>query len=114
MTTLVSYASRHGATRGIAERIASTLASSGVDVVLKPVGEVGAIDAYDAFVIGSAAYMGGWLGEATTFVRRNVEPLSTRPVWLFSSGPVGPERVDLKGRDVLEASRPNVFDEFAA
>jgi menaquinone-dependent protoporphyrinogen oxidase len=113
MTTLVTYASRHGATRGIAERVASTLARDGIPVDLKPIGEVGDIDAYDAFVIGSAVYMSGWLGEATTFVRRHASALAGRPVWLFGSGPVGPERIDKTGRDVLETSRPREFAEFA-
>ena len=33
-----------------------------------------------------------------------------RPVWLFSSGPVGTATVDAKGRDVLDASRPAEFE----
>ena len=114
MRILVVYASRHGATRGIAERIAATLEENGLEVGLGPVGEVDGVDGYDAFVIGSAAYMGGWLGEATAFVRRHRAALADHPVWLFSSGPVGTETVDAKGRDVLVASRPKEFDEFSA
>jgi len=37
---------------------------------------------------------------------RNEELLASRPVWLFSSGPVGTEMVDEKGHDVLEGARP--------
>lgn len=114
MKVLVAYATRHGATRGIAERLAGTLEKAGLDVTVQSVETVGSIDPYDAIVVGSAAYMGGWIDGATGFVRRNREVLSSRPVWLFSSGPVGPEVVDAKGRDVLEASRPREFDEFAA
>jgi menaquinone-dependent protoporphyrinogen oxidase len=113
MKILVAYASRHGATKGIAERVAQTLERTGLDVTLKPAEGAGPIDAYDAFVIGSAAYMGGWMGDATTFVRRHRDVLAHRPVWLFSSGPVGTEPVDAKGRDQLEASRPKEFEEFA-
>ena len=113
MKILVAYASRHGATRGIAERIAEVLARSGLDVQLSSVGERLDLREYDAFVIGSAAYMGSWLGEASSFVRRNRAVLSTRPVWLFSSGPVGTESCDAKGRDQLEVSRPKEFAEFA-
>ncbi len=112
MKILVAYATRHGATKGIAERIASTLERSGLDVTLRPAGEVGSVDGYDAFVIGSAAYMGGWLGDATTFVRRHHDFLATRPVWLFSSGPIGSDKVDQKGRDQLVASVPKEFEEF--
>lgn len=113
MKVLVTYASRHGATRGIAERIGTTIEGAGVEVDVRPVGEADGVDAYDAFVIGSAAYMGGWLKEASQFVRHHRTALTSHPVWLFSSGPVGTETVDSKGRDVVEASRPHEFDEFA-
>jgi menaquinone-dependent protoporphyrinogen oxidase len=113
MKVLVAYATRHGATRGIAERIAETLEQTGLDVTAQPVASVGSLDEYDAFVVGSAAYMGGWIDEATGFVRRNREALAGHPVWLFSSGPVGTETVDAKGRDVIKASEPREFVEFA-
>jgi menaquinone-dependent protoporphyrinogen oxidase len=113
MKILVTYASRHGATAGIAERIAQTLERPGLDVTIQRVEDVGAIDGYDAFVIGSAAYMGGWLGQAVTFVRRHHGLLADRPVWTFSSGPVGTETVDAKGRDQIKASEPKEFEEWA-
>ena len=113
MKILVAYASRHGATKGIAERIAGTLERTGLEVTLRPVQDAGSVDGYGAFVIGSAAYLGGWLGEATTFVRRHRAVLAGRPVWLFSSGPTGTEPVDAKGRDQLKAAEPKEFDEFA-
>jgi menaquinone-dependent protoporphyrinogen oxidase len=111
---LVSYASRHGATQGIAGRIAQRLERAGLEVGLRSVGEADDVDAYDAFVVGSAAYMGRWLNEASQFVRRHRTILASRPVWLFSSGPVGTETVDAEGRDVVEASRPLEFGEFDA
>ena len=113
MRILVAYATRHGATQGVAERIAHTLGRRGLEVTLQPVDEAGAVDEYDAFVIGSAAYMSHWMKEATAFVRRNHVLLARHPVWLFSSGPIGTERVDAKGRDVLEVSEPREFVEFA-
>lgn len=113
MNVLVAYASRHGATQGIAERIAQTLEGNGLEVTLRPVGEADWVDHYDAFVIGSAAYLGGWLDQATAFVRRNRGALAAHPVWLFSSGPVGPDVVDAKGRDPVEAAAPKEFAEFA-
>lgn len=112
MKILVAYASKHGATKGIAERVAQTLERAGLDVALKPAEGTGSIDGYDAFVIGSAAYMGGWMSEATTLVRRNRDVLAHRPVWLFSSGPIGAEPVNAKGQDQLVASRPKEFEEF--
>lgn len=112
MTTLVGYASRYGATRGIAERIADMLASAGQPAQVRPVRAVGDIARYDAYVIGSAAYMGSWLREAREFVRINQELLTARPVWLFSSGPLGTLTTDAKGHDVLVTSEPKEFAEF--
>lgn len=113
MRILVAYASRHGATKGIAERIADTLLRRGLDVTLRPIEAIDDIERYDVFVIGSAAYLGGWLKEAGAFVRRHRSVLAARPVWLFSSGPTGREGVDASGRDTLTASVPKEFAEFA-
>jgi menaquinone-dependent protoporphyrinogen oxidase len=113
MKILVAYASRHGATQGIAERIAESLQRAGLDATLRPAEKAGSLDAFDAFVIGSAAYMGGWLGGATNLVRRNQRLLARRPVWLFSSGPIGTEIVNAKGQNQLEAATPKEFAEFS-
>jgi menaquinone-dependent protoporphyrinogen oxidase len=114
MKVLVAYASRHGATQGIAERVARTLERNGLEVTLRPADRAEPFDGYDAFVIGSAAYVSHWLREAAQLVRRHRSLLASRPVWLFSSGPIGTDLVDAEGRDVLEASRPSEFAEFAS
>ena len=90
MRVLVTYASKHGSTTGIAERIAAKLRAAGHDVDLGSVAEVADVGTYDAYVIGSAVYYGSWMKEATAFVESNAAWLGRRPVWLFSSGPVGP------------------------
>jgi len=113
MNVLVAYASRHGATKGIAERVAQTLEPRGHGVTLAPADQVSAVAGYDAFIVGGAAYAGHWLQEATEFVRKHHEVLVNSPVWLFSSGPIGTDLVDAKGRDVFEAARPAEFVEFA-
>lgn len=112
MSILVAYASKHGATQGIAERIAATLVASGQEAKVRPVQAADDLASYDAFVIGGAAYMGSWLKEATEFVRRNQAILATRPVWLFSSGPLGTATTDAQGRDLLVVSEPKEFTEF--
>lgn len=89
MKALVTYASRHGSTMGIAERIAGELEKGGVDVDLRPVQDVAQVTGYDAIVLGSAVYFGSWLKPAIQLARRNQAELSRRPVWVFSSGPVG-------------------------
>lgn len=112
MTVLVAYASRHGATAGIAERIAADLLAAGFPAEARSVNDVRDVAEYDAFVIGSSAYMFHWLKKATAFVKRHRAVLAERPVWLFSSGPLGTDLVDEEGRDIFEASRPKEFEEL--
>jgi menaquinone-dependent protoporphyrinogen oxidase len=106
MHVLVAYASRHGATQGIAERIALALRATGLDVEVRRASSVKNLAEYDAFVIGSATYMFHWLKDAVEFVRRNRTALAGKPVWLFSSGPLGTEATDAKGRDQKVAAVP--------
>ncbi len=89
MKVLVTEASRHGSTREIADAIAEELRSSGLEADLRDADSVTSLDGYDAVVIGSAIYMGGWMAEAKQFVERFEAQLRERPIWLFSSGPLG-------------------------
>ena len=114
MKVLVTYASRHGSTKGIAERVAESLRMRGIDTTLTPAAKVKDVADYDAFVVGGAAYAFHWLKDASSFVRRNRDVLAGRPTWLFSSGPLGTDEVDPKtGKNVREASTPKEFAEFA-
>jgi menaquinone-dependent protoporphyrinogen oxidase len=106
MQVLVTYASRYGATREIGEHIAAALRRDGLSVTACAVNEAQNLHNYDAAVIGSAIYFARWLGPARAFVRTNRVALAQRPVWLFSSGPVGNQKTDPKGRDLCEASEP--------
>ncbi len=114
MHVLVAYASRHGATQGIAELIASTLSKAGLQADLRPASAVKDLKMYDAFVIGSAAYMAHWEKDATELVKHNRSILAARPVWLFSSGPLGTEPLDPKGRDQKVVAVPKGVPELAA
>lgn len=89
MSTLVSYASRHGATKGIAERIAAQIAAGGEAVDLRHVDAVRAIDGYDTVVFGAPVYDQCWPPEADRFVAANRDGLAVRPLWLFSVGSFG-------------------------
>lgn len=112
MNVLVAYASRHGSTAGIAERIAAGIRSEGLTAEAQPISEVHDLGEYDAVVLGSAAYMFHWLKEARRFASKHRDALAERPVWLFSSGPLGTDLVDEDGNDIFEASRPKEFDEL--
>ena len=112
MKVLVAYATRHGATAGIADRIAAVLTEAGRPAEALPVEAVKSVTEYDAVVLGGAAYMFHWLKPAVKFARKHRAALVDRPVWLFSSGPLGTDRVDEEGRDVLEVTRPKEFDEL--
>jgi menaquinone-dependent protoporphyrinogen oxidase len=89
---LVAYASKMGATAGIAEAIGATLREHGHDVDVLAVAQVHSIEPYDAVVLGSAIYIRRWRREAVQFLRNHDDELRTRQVWLFHSGPVGPDK----------------------
>jgi menaquinone-dependent protoporphyrinogen oxidase len=88
MTVLVTAASEHGATREIAARISHDLTEQGLEVELKKPEDVHELSQYDAYVVGSAIYLGQWLKPATSFVGAHADELAQRPTWLFSSGPI--------------------------
>ena len=89
MRVLVTAASKHGGTMEIAEAIGDALTMCGVDAVVVPVADARDVATFDAIVLGSAVYVGHWLPAAKEFVTQHVEELRHRPVWLFSSGPIG-------------------------
>lgn len=89
MKLLVAAASKHGSTHQIAVSIGEGLSERGHLVDVSKVEHVDSTGRYDAVIIGSAVYAGRWLKPATELVRKNAVLLSSRPVWLFSSGPVG-------------------------
>ena len=89
MKVLISAASKYGATSEIAQAIADVLAAKGLEVTVVPPAQAGPIEQFDAAVLGSAVYMGRWMKPARELAQRQAAALAARPVWLFSSGPVG-------------------------
>jgi menaquinone-dependent protoporphyrinogen oxidase len=112
LRVLVAYASKAGSTKGIAEFIGEKLGKNGTLVDVSDVGSASDLDKYDAFVIGSALYMFHWMKEANQFVSKNRQILSSRPVWIFSSGPTGTKPTDKKGRDLRVVSGPKEIEEL--
>ena len=109
MKVLVAYASKYGATEGIANRIGEALRKRGLEVDVTRCEGQREASGYDAYVVGSATYAFNWRKDARKFVERNADELSAHPTWLFSSGPVGTETVDRDGNDVLKGAEPKQF-----
>ena len=89
MKVLIAVASKHGATFEIGQVIEASLTSSGLEVELQRIEEVSSLSPYDALVLGSGVYAGHWMRPAREFVEIHEGELKAKPVWLFSSGPVG-------------------------
>jgi menaquinone-dependent protoporphyrinogen oxidase len=106
---LVAAASRHGATAELATAIADGVRSGlpeTAEVVVRRPRDINDVRGYDGVVLGSAVYFGHWLEEAHDLLLRCAVTLWERPVWLFSSGPVGvPERPSELLLDVDEELR---------
>jgi menaquinone-dependent protoporphyrinogen oxidase len=82
-TILVTYASRFGATAGVAEAIGKTLAESGAQVDVLPMKDVKDLSSYRAVVAGSAVNGGAWLPEALQFVQSHQAELKQVPFAAF-------------------------------
>ncbi|HUS70185.1 MAG TPA: flavodoxin domain-containing protein [Anaerolineae bacterium] len=86
---LVAYASKHGATAEIAEKMGQVLRETGLATDVLPAERVSDLGPYKAVILGSAMYIGRWQKEAARFLEQNEKALTERAVWLFSSGPTG-------------------------
>jgi menaquinone-dependent protoporphyrinogen oxidase len=86
-TVLVAYASRMGSTREIAAAIADELAQLDHTVTVASCAEASDVDGFDAVVIGSAIYVRRWLPDAVHYLRSQSPYLTSRPTYLFHSGP---------------------------
>lgn len=88
---LVAYASKHGATAEIAERIGEVLQEKGFDVTVQSAKINADLKTYDKVILGIALYYGRYQKDAVHFLKEQVETLATLPVWIFLSGPTGTE-----------------------
>jgi menaquinone-dependent protoporphyrinogen oxidase len=89
MEVLVSVASKHGSTAEIGQSIGSVLERRGHQVTFLAPETVEEVHTFGAVVLGSAVYAGHWMKPALQMVERFSEQLQRRPVWIFSSGPIG-------------------------
>jgi menaquinone-dependent protoporphyrinogen oxidase len=96
-TILVTYASKYGSTREVAEGIAETLCQQGAQVEILPARQVRSLDCYNAVVLGAALYMGRWHKDARHFLKRHRASLSSRPVAIFVLGPLSHDEKEWQG-----------------
>lgn len=86
---LIVYATKHGATAEIAEKIGEVVRAHEMTTDIFPAERAPDPSGYTAVVLGSAVYTGSWRKEAIAYLERYEQQLAARPVWLFSSGPTG-------------------------
>lgn len=91
MKVSVAVASKHGSTQEIGEAIAAELKAQGHEPRLHDMATASILDLDDseAIVLGSAVYFGKWMMAASVFAQDISARIEGRPVWLFSTGPVG-------------------------
>ena len=103
---LLVVASRHGGTRGIADRIAKVLEGEGFHAAVVSPTAAKDIGLADAVIVGSGVYMGSWLGDAVEFLEGHSPTLRMRPVWFFSSGPLKGSTAEKTGSPLEDALGP--------
>ena len=117
MKVLVAVGSKYGATREIGQSIADVLAEFGHESTCLDAKDVEDPTVYDAYVIGSAVYGGFWRRDASGLIHDHAEMLKERPVWLFSSGPVGlpprPSEPTGEGEAFLDVVKANGHEVFS-
>lgn len=80
---LVTYCTRTGSTKGVAQAIAETLTEMGEKVDTLEMKDVKDLSVYKAVIAGSAIQAGKWLQEATDFIRNNKDVLNKKPFAAF-------------------------------
>ena len=96
-TILITYATKHGSTRQVAEAIAGKLNDRGLSVHVDPAVDVHDLSTYDGVVLGTALYMGRPHADARRFLKRYHKALSAVPVAVFAMGPLTTGTDDIAG-----------------
>jgi len=84
MKTLILYATKYGAAREIAKRIAEK--TDGAVIHDLKEGKIPDLAEFDCVIIGSSIYIGKIRKEARAFIAANVDALCRKKVGLFISG----------------------------
>lgn len=83
MKVLIAYATKHGSTAEVAEKIGEVIKSKGADVVVSNIADKPDPSGYDAAVVGGAVYIMMLSGKTKRFVAKHKKVLSSMPVAYF-------------------------------
>lgn len=114
-SVLIAVASRHGSTAEIGAAIGAALRKDlqppGWRVEVEDCDTIDTIAGYDAVILGSAIYLGGWLKPAKRLLE-NAPSAPALGMWLFSSGPVAADSPASESVDTNEdvATRLHIKD----
>ncbi|MCL1819763.1 MAG: flavodoxin domain-containing protein [Oscillospiraceae bacterium] len=84
MKTLILYATKHGAAREVAQRIAKLIDGAALHDLKQ--GGVPSLAEYDCIIIGGSIYVGMLRKEAKTFLTQNADALRGKRLGLFLCG----------------------------
>jgi len=104
MKTLILYATKYGAAREIAQRIAKHI--DGAKICDLKNDALPPLEEYDCIILGSSLYAGSIRKEAKTFIAGNISILKDKKVGLFLSG-MAPESGEQK---VFESFPPELVN----
>ncbi len=83
MKVLIAYATAHGSTAEVAERMGEIFEKNDITVDVKNVENIQSIEGYDAYVIGTAVHAGTWLPQAHKFMEDFEEDLAKKPAFCW-------------------------------
>jgi menaquinone-dependent protoporphyrinogen oxidase len=103
---LILYATKHGHTRKVAEKLATVLQSRGLTTELLDLSNRGAdfrLDNYSAVILGGPVYAGRFMRPLRSFVAENCETLAKMPTAFFSVGLSAAKNTPKDERDARDA-----------
>ncbi|MBN1264900.1 MAG: hypothetical protein JXA25_05360 [Anaerolineales bacterium] len=106
---LISYATTHGSTREVAERIAAVLQAKHLETELAEAKKIHSLNGYDAAVLGVPLYMFKMHGDGRRFLSRfRLKFKDGLPLAIFAGGPMEPDKVE----EHMKGSREQVQNEL--